>query len=146
MSTYYTQQQLEDSHIVRGDIESVGRRRYWRDRVVADVIEIGDYRFAAITYPATLEAHLVPGKVAAVVMTARRDGATLVAVLDRNGQLHVHPELPRMSGVVGGLARLDADARSRRPVASVGLFPSLTGERSAAAPLTARRRSRRRSP
>jgi hypothetical protein len=97
---------LESEFIVRGDVGAFGRRLYLRDRVIAESMEIADRLLFRITFPRALETHLQPGQVAALVLTAPRDGATVMAVLDHHGGVHVHPELPRMNRGMSLLVRL----------------------------------------
>lgn len=105
-STHRSPEALESEFIVRGDVGAFGRRLYLRDRVIAESMEIAGRLFSRITFPRALETHLQPGQVAALVLTAPRDGATVMAVLDQRGGMHVHPELPRMNRGVSILARL----------------------------------------
>lgn len=92
--------------MVRGDVGAFGRRLYLHDRVIAESMEIAGRLFSRITFPRALETHLQPGLVAALALTAPRDGATVMGVLDQRGGVHVHPELPRMNRGMSILARL----------------------------------------
>lgn len=97
---------LERDYIVRGDLEGFGQRLLRRDRIIAETMQFADRSYRNITFPPSLESVLIPGQVSAMVLTAPRDGATIMAVRNVQGAVFVHPELPLMTHGVSMLTRI----------------------------------------